>query len=243
MNSTNPSYMTESKLYDLLAELYGPENVQAQFRLPNKKIVDYRVSTIIDGIPAFLYVEFDGYLHYTKQKTIDRDIDAQDLAINDGCMIHIPYWLQERAIREFYFSDFGYQSNDSYPNGFIDAKCVHPLDFTINGWFRFVYEMLTIPSKYRTDVLDTMTLDEIMMFKMIKCELEGKFDDNRIVLQEYYTSGELDATTVDIDSIPGHVVYDVIGWFKYCNQKMMTENVIDRIFYSYGYTSECAIDC
>lgn len=87
-------YLTEIKLKDILITIFGSENVKSQFpvKIKNKTYkIDYKV--IIQDY--LLFIEFNGYGHYTKSSTQVRDLIIQDYCDeNQIRFIELPYWLQ-----------------------------------------------------------------------------------------------------------------------------------------------------
>lgn len=177
------NYLTEQKLYPLLVNAYGEDRVKRQYRLSNNKRVDYvleGVNIIYPDKDSMSYkskvgniaIEFDGYRHYQQNSTIERDIENQIILLQDGFhIIHIPYWLQVQIALPYFFCQpqankiFGFdRTKEVYPIGFIDEKCLKPIDFSLPGWRRFVYEVKALPTPLREDVRSTMTLDENDMF-------------------------------------------------------------------------------
>ena len=147
----------------ILENTFG--NVIKQHRLENRKIVDFYMPD------DRLIVEFDGNRHYQEFKTIKRDLENQVLLTRNGIrVIHIPYWLQVEFVMPFYFGILDYKNSNKekpYPNGFVDKNCVRPMDFSIQGWDRFVYELSEIPKPIRESVRETMSIDEISTFEYI----------------------------------------------------------------------------
>ena len=157
---TNPDYLTEDGLYDVLSAKYSKTSITRQYRIGRKQI-DF----FIQDINTF--VEFEGAHHYQKRSQIDRDLDLQDYIVGSGFrMVHIPYFVQVGFVLPFYFGEFSpedYVTNDNllaYRNGFIDKKCVRPIDFSVDGWFRFIYEVSHYPTLIREEIRSTMSDDE-----------------------------------------------------------------------------------
>lgn len=168
MQTERAEYLTEAGVQSIIESFSSVKTVDCQYRLVNKKIVDYRIS-MDAGIYNTIYVEFDGYRHYSQQKTIERDIEVQELLIQDlkSRIVHIPYWVQDHFVRSFFFHDLltdAHDANHNYPNGFIDAKCLKPIDFNYNGWIRFVYELSHFPTRIQKDVKSTMSQKELSIY-------------------------------------------------------------------------------
>lgn len=155
------NYLTEQSLKPILETRF--DNVVTQHRLENRKIVDFYMPD------DKLVVEFDGSRHYQEFKTIERDLQNNLLLTRHGIrVVHVPYWLQAEFVMPFYFGNREYRhSEEPYPNGFVDKKCVRPMDFSIQGWDRFVYELSALPKPIREEVQETMTIDEINTFDYI----------------------------------------------------------------------------
>ena len=87
-------------------------------------------------------------------------------------MVHIPYFVQTRFVLPFYFGEFNLKEFTvdpellKYPNGFIDKNCVRPIDFSVDGWFRFIYEVSHYPTPIREEIRFTMTDDENSLYDM-----------------------------------------------------------------------------
>jgi very-short-patch-repair endonuclease len=187
------TYLTEQSLYPLLVNAFGETKVKRQFRLSNNKRVDYVIEDAdivypvklgkFSSKPGNIAIEFDGYRHYQQNSTIERDFENQAILLDQGFhIIHIPYWLQAHFALPFFFccpladKVFGYDQKDTYPNGFIDSKCLRPSDFSLPGWRRFVYEVSCLPTPIREEVRSTMTLDENFLFDDV-AELYGYHKD------------------------------------------------------------------
>lgn len=165
-------YLTEEKLNLFLTNKFGDENIKKQYRLPNKKIVDYVISDAFfnfelnKSIKTNIAIEFDGNHHYQQKKVINRDIENQIILHDMGFhVIHIPYFVQANFVFPFYFNtmhpeEFYGENKSSYPNGFIDEKCVRPIDFSFDGWNRFIYEVSMFPKLVREEIYFTMSIKE-----------------------------------------------------------------------------------
>lgn len=144
-------YLNEERLGNILNAIF--ENVTPQYMVKfSKKTIkiDYRV--LHDGKEIF--VEFNGYRHYTNSKTIERDeILFQYCSINNIMLVSIPYWVQLDSYTFEYF--FGKEITKdvlidkkiaimtSYPSGFINEKALRPLDFSVLGLARFIDEYMS----------------------------------------------------------------------------------------------------
>lgn len=176
-------YLTEGKLYDVLVSMYGSDKVKQQVTLPNKKRVDYMVEEVdftdCKG-KISLVIEFDGYKHYQSKENINRDLINNRLLIKSGYhVIHIPYFVQVQFAIPYYFNTMDCDNHiavayTGYPNGFIDDDCFRPIDFSVHGWYRFIYEIRNYPTPIREDIYSTMTKAEHDIFDMIGSTKECK---------------------------------------------------------------------
>ena len=102
-------------------------------------------------------------------------------------MVHIPYFVQTRFVLPFYFGEFNLKEFTidpellKYPNGFIDKNCVRPIDFSVDGWFRFIYEVSNYPTPIREEIHLTMTDDENSLYDMFWSG--GNMTDGEVYLQ------------------------------------------------------------
>lgn len=163
-------YLIEEKLYPILNSIYGNENVVRQYRLENKKIVDYMCSSDNKNV----VVEFDGWQHYTQQKVIQRDSDVDTLLASKGIeIIHVPYWLQIETVLPVLFGIDNFDKStvcgifNDYKNGFNDSKCIHPHDYNINGWKRFINELNRLPIDIRNGVISTFNVDDMECYTIM----------------------------------------------------------------------------
>jgi len=151
-------YLTESKLGDVLKEIFGTENVRSQVKVPGTKMrVDFEFS--YNG--QVFQVEFDGDSHYRDIDVIFRDMVKGDTLPN---LIRIPYWLQLNTdtFRALFTDGYGIDPEVSittdFPHGFISKDCVFPASFCEMGISRFLREVYTISSEVlcgvRTSLLD-----------------------------------------------------------------------------------------
>lgn len=169
-------YLNEDSLYTILVSKFGDDKVTRQYKL-GKKRVDFLVKGIL--LPdktsiGDIAVEFDGAAHYQKESQIYRDIEVHvELMKQDIHVIHIPYFVQSSFALPFYFNDGDLESFHvdkellQYPNGFIDKKCIHPIDFSVLGWHRFVYEKSGYPTPIRESINETMTELELNIYSVI----------------------------------------------------------------------------
>ena len=179
--STKPSYLTEEGLYEILSSKYGANSIIRQHKVGRKKIDFFipKINTL---------VEFEGAHHYQKRSQIDRDLAVHEAAVESGRrMVHIPYFVQTRFVLPFYFGEFNLKEFTvdpellKYPNGFIDKNCIRPIDFSVDGWFRFIYEVSHYPTPIREEIHLTMTDDENSLYDMFW--FGGNMADGEIYLQ------------------------------------------------------------
>lgn len=161
-------YLTEELLKQYLINHFGASNIKDQYRLQGNYRVDYVIENVSfnfeTNVPTpniNIAVEFDGYQHYQSTAVIKRDIKKHILLNDMGFhVIHIPYFLQAADVFPFYFNtttpkSFYGDIDPTYQNGFVDSKCIHPIDFSIPGWMRFIYEFRQYPTPVRDEIYET----------------------------------------------------------------------------------------
>ena len=177
---TTPQYLTESLLGEYLKNKFG-DDVKTQYRLQNNTRVDFMISGVQMDYDCItdVAVEFDGYQHYQQGKVIHRDINNQILLKQANIhVIHIPYFVQASFAIPFYFNTnrpdvfYGNDPRADFPHGFVDSKCVHPIDFSYTGWYRFVYEVYHYPTPIREQIRVTMTSEENNIFDRVFSDIQ-----------------------------------------------------------------------
>ena len=128
-------YLTEAKLELYLKNIFPNTNIIRDRIVPNSGIKnrpDFRIDELM------LIVEFDGYGHYTKPKTILTDNMKDTTYQNMGyTVVRIPYFIQWS--KELVKSLFGIDTTikQTYPHGFIDKKAPLPAEFCSLGLEKF----------------------------------------------------------------------------------------------------------
>jgi very-short-patch-repair endonuclease len=92
-------YLTEKLLIKFLIE-----NIDSS-GICNKQFTGYKFRPDYVSHDLKLVVEFDGYLHYTKSKTVLDDIDKDRIISNLGySIVRIPYFVQlDKRVMEHLF--------------------------------------------------------------------------------------------------------------------------------------------
>lgn len=131
-------YLSEILLENVLETLFPLSNIQKQvrFKIESKKtvIVDFVVDESI-------IIEFNGFRHYTKTKTIERDFLLKSFCDKNNLkLVEIPFFLQiKKRNVDFLFKDikiFLDWEDPDYGDGFwsSDTTCVIPQDFNLVGY-------------------------------------------------------------------------------------------------------------
>ena len=135
-------YLSETNLYTVLSFVFDDAIVSRQNRISiNNKIfiVDYKVKFPNDKI---MFVEFNGYYHYTETKTIIRDYNLREYCLtNDIILVEIPYFVQlfSHNFYKYFQKDLlGKVLTTDQPSGFIVNKTILPYDYCIMGVKRFL---------------------------------------------------------------------------------------------------------
>jgi very-short-patch-repair endonuclease len=128
-------YLTEKLLLQFLLK-----NIDSS-GICNKQFPGYKFRPDFVSHDLKFVVEFDGYLHYTKSKTVLDDVD-KDKIISDlnYSIIRIPYFVQlDSRVMEHLFGNYLENFFDfvRYPHGFIDSSAILPADFCTLGVERF----------------------------------------------------------------------------------------------------------
>ena len=183
MKDTKKPYMNEENLSACLINIFGKDSVHKQVRMKNRTIVDFILKDV-DWVFSFgaspkkstVVVEFDGFHHYRDKKVINRDLVNNDMIFEQHIanhIIHIPYFVQASTLFPFYFNIIDENKfmidclDRNYSNGFIDQKCVKPIDFSIDGWNRFSYELSNYPTPVREEIRNTMSTKENRIYEKI----------------------------------------------------------------------------
>lgn len=134
------AYLNEDNLDVILKELYPNVLFIRNKQIPNFKHKwrpDFRSDELM------LLIEFDGYLHYTKNNTILidklKDIEYTKLGYN---VIRIPYFIQLNTEVIKLLFNIDYEFNQVYSHGFIDDKAIRPYDFCYNGLIRYKKDII-----------------------------------------------------------------------------------------------------
>ena len=121
-------YLNEKKLGEILSAVFEQVTPQYKVSVYGQTLkVDYRILYEDKEI----FVEFNGYRHYTNSKTIERDeILELHCSVNDIILISIPYWIQLNSYTfEQFFGEEIFEKvlknkkialTTSYPSGFIN---------------------------------------------------------------------------------------------------------------------------
>lgn len=136
----NIKYLTELKLVIFLL------NEIDQNGIHNKQFMKHKFRPDFVSHNHKLVVEFDGYLHYTKAKTILRDYEKDKIILAEGYnIVRIPYFVQlDSKVMNNLFSK--YMLNESYdfityPHGFVDPQAILPADYCSLGVQRFISDL------------------------------------------------------------------------------------------------------
>ena len=166
-NIKNRLFLTEERLYHILKDIFPNTNIirQKTIFINNKKyIVDFYVKE------KRLFIEFDGYHHYTKTSVIKRDKILKNYIKDELKMniINIPYFIQIDSISlRFLFKDYLDDINrfiekhniiekPNYPHGFIDKLATLPSDYCILGLEEFVDFVNKLPDKIRNEIIKSL---------------------------------------------------------------------------------------
>ena len=190
-------YLTEEKLGIVLTNIFG-DKVTKQYVLKHnskKLIVDYCIK-----LPdKTIFVEFNGYHHYTSFKNILRDISLSVYcADNNIILVEIPYFVQleNNSIFEIYFGIGVYElylKNKfeifcDFPHGFVDSKCVKPYDFCSAGWSRFSNEYKAFAKNDNFRIMKSIyeSLEKDPLFLLFSQYNTGNFSPSMFI-QHYPT--------------------------------------------------------
>lgn len=146
-------YLTEDKLGQSLEILYNrfPEK---QVKVPGTR---YRSDFMIGKI----IVEFDGYYHFTKHKTIQRDYAVKKIWEDLGYQfVSVPYFIQLSTETIKYYFGIDIEVEQSYENGFIDKDALRPKDFNRLGHQRFLEIVNNLPVKVYNQLIKTMEVED-----------------------------------------------------------------------------------
>lgn len=128
-------YLTEQSLGDFLNEKIPGNWIHDKPFLGRFK-PDYRNEN------RKLIVEFDGYAHYTQAYKILSDMAKDELYINSGyAVVRIPYFIQLSDSVCLTLFNRNITTNQVYPHGFIDKKCILPADFCEAGIKKFKQDL------------------------------------------------------------------------------------------------------
>lgn len=131
-------YLTEEKLGEFLKEYFNEGEWIHDKCFLGRNRPDYRNDFYK------IIVEFDGYAHYTSSRRIVLDGLKDELYHKSGYkVVHIPYFVQlsKNVIHKLF--DLNIEFDQTYPQGFIDPKCILPADFCHLGTQRFLDDLKT----------------------------------------------------------------------------------------------------
>lgn len=147
-------YLTEKSLVEFLKEHVDTSGNH------NKKFLSYRFRPDYVSHKFKIAVEFDGYLHYTKSKTILDDYAKDTAYSKEGYeIIRIPYFVQlDSKVMSSLFSNYVSESFNyiEYPHGFIDEKAVLPADFCSLGVRRFKNDLMKF-SYIKKEIMNSLS--------------------------------------------------------------------------------------
>ena len=128
-------YLTEESLGYHLKKIYNADFIH------NKPFIgrfkpDYRNDDLK------LIIEFDGDRHYTSAMVILRDMlkDKQEEELGYK-VVRWPYFIQMTNETAKLLLGVRYNSEQTYPYGFIDEKCICPAEFCSLGIEKFINDM------------------------------------------------------------------------------------------------------
>ncbi|ALY07085.1 hypothetical protein VmeM32_00096 [Vibrio phage vB_VmeM-32] len=152
-------YLTESKLGEILNEIFPNEQIIHNKSVPNSNNSRSRPDFRIES--KKLIFEFDGYSHYNQTRVIKSDrIKDDDYSSLGYTVIRIPYFVQfDFNLLEIYnlteIVENCENLKSSYPHGFIDKKALLPCDFCEMGVKRFIGDLNKFHIQ-RTDIIDSI---------------------------------------------------------------------------------------
>jgi hypothetical protein len=156
-------YLTENSLIKFLLDYVDSKGST------NKKFREYRFRPDYVSHAHKLVVEFDGYLHYTKSKTVLDDLEKDDIfSASRYQIIRIPYFVQlDKRVMSKLFGNLVENSFDyiKYPHGFIDPKAVLPADFCSLGIERFKSDLEKFDF-IKDEILDSLKIKTLREFEV-----------------------------------------------------------------------------
>ena len=156
-------YLTEEKLGTVL-KIWG-DTVQGQVSLKGTR---FRVDFLVTKGTRKIFVEFDGYLHFTCPDQIERDT-RKDLVIleqyPDYELVRIPYFVQlDVDTFKFYFKEELKLDIEYYPHGFIDKKAKRPNAFCFQGVLKYKDILDKLPEEVAYLIKDSTKEHEKAMY-------------------------------------------------------------------------------
>lgn len=180
---------------------------------PTVMIIDY----VVEFKEKTYFVEFDGYRHFNDSKVQHRDKQLKEYCRNNNITyVSIPYFLQPELILfcslfkidytelnpEFVdfennscFSNYVEENTKdidwTYPNGFIDKKCLRPADFNIQGWNLFIkiYHFLMDIERFciAKEVYNSLLITQDKYFSPVWVPFETIVDsESPLTFMKYY---------------------------------------------------------
>jgi very-short-patch-repair endonuclease len=166
-------FLTEQKLYNILQTIFNKVERQKKVVIENKK---YRIDFFIPE--KDLYIEFDGWRHFSDYNVIRRDWLIDNFLKEK--LVRIPYFVQlnSKQIFQHFFSLLPPENVlYNYPHGFIDKKALRPKDFSVFGLERFVLHLDKLPENVVTEII--RTLDEIDFYALKKVGFNLKLEKRK----------------------------------------------------------------
>lgn len=152
-------YLSETNLYTVLSFAFDDATITRQNRITiNDKvfIIDYTVKFPDNKL---MFVEFNGYHHYTTTKAIMRDYTLRDYCFtNDIILVEIPYFVQlftHNFSKYFHRELVGKNITTNQPSGFIVSKIVLPYDYCPLGIDRFLND-ISISDQTSEEILNSL---------------------------------------------------------------------------------------
>lgn len=142
-------YLTEERLGSIL-KCWG-DTLDGQVPLRSSR---FRVDFLVTKGTRKIFVEFDGYLHFTCPEQIERDNRKNKLiseTYSEYELVRIPYFVQlDEDTFKFYFNDSLPIEVEYYPHGFIDKKAKRPNSFCFQGILKYkdILEALPVEVAY-----------------------------------------------------------------------------------------------
>lgn len=172
VNKNNNIFLSEGRLLKFLQEIFPDseileqqnvslfgENLRVDCVINLSQNDSLSMQSVVSNVPTTLYIEFDGYHHYTNNLQASKDNRlglgfSKWKEVSDGIFgIRIPYFVQfdDRVSRHIFSKSM--DLSNGFPHGFVYKNCVTLNQYSTFGIGRFAQDLQGLPLDVAREVL------------------------------------------------------------------------------------------